>query len=97
MTSTSAETTIEPLRVAVIVGSIRTDRFSPTPSRWITDQATKRDDLAVDLIDLADHDLPVVLGGNDPHAPQPESVVELGKRVGRVGDPISRLLRRERP
>lgn len=70
-----------PVRVAVIVGSIRQDRFCPTPSNWIADQARSREDLAVDLVDLADYDLPVVLGGNDENAPQPESVSELGQRL----------------
>lgn len=70
-----------PVRVAVIVGSLRTDRFCPTPSHWIADQARKREDLVVDLIDLADYDLPVVLGGNDENEPQPEAVTELSQRL----------------
>lgn len=80
----AAATTDEPVRVAVIVGSIRTDRFCPTPARWIADQAIKRDDLDVDLVDLADYDLPVVLGGNDADAPLPAPVVELGQRLDRA-------------
>ncbi|ASR38085.1 hypothetical protein BAY61_27200 [Prauserella marina] len=81
-TTTAAEQT--PLRVAVIVGSIRTDRFCPTPANWIADQARKREDLDVDLIDLADYDLPIVLGGNDESAPTPDAVGELGKRLARA-------------
>lgn len=73
-----------PLQVAVIVGSTRTDRFCPTPARWIADRARKHDGLEVDLIDLADHPCPTVLGGNNPEAPQPEAVVELGERLGRA-------------
>ncbi len=67
--------------VAVIVGSIRQDRFGPTPSKWIVDQARRREGVDVDLIDLADYDLPVVLDGNDQNAPQPESVTELSRRL----------------
>lgn len=70
-----------PVRVAVIVGSIRLDRFCPAPSHWIADQARTREDIDVDLIDLADYDLPVVLGGNDENASQPESVTELSRRL----------------
>lgn len=70
-----------PVRVAVIVGSIREDRFCPTPSNWIVEQARKRQDVEVDLIDLADYELPVVLGGNDENAPQPEAVTELSQRL----------------
>ncbi|MDS2172385.1 NAD(P)H-dependent oxidoreductase [Nesterenkonia sp. CL21] len=77
----SEETANTPVRVAVIVGSIRTDRFCPTPSNWIADQARKRKDVEVDLIDLADYDLPIVLGGNDENAPQPEPVTELSQRL----------------
>ncbi|TCP55002.1 NAD(P)H-dependent FMN reductase [Tamaricihabitans halophyticus] len=72
----------DPVRLAVIVGSIRTDRFCPTPANWIADHARKSDGIHVDVIDLADYDLPMVLGGNDPDAPQPEAVTALGERLG---------------
>lgn len=75
------QATTKPLRVAVIVGSIRKDRFCPTPANWIADQARKREGQEVDLVDLADYDLPVVLGGNDADTPQPDAVTELGKRL----------------
>lgn len=71
-------------RVAVIVGSIRTDRFCPVPARWIAEEAGRRTDLDVDLVDLADHDIPPVLGGNSADAPLPESITELGKRLDRA-------------
>lgn len=70
-----------PLRIAVIVGSIRADRFGPTPSAWVAGRARRRDDVTVDLLDLADHDLPVVLGGNDEDVPRPSSVTALGRRL----------------
>lgn len=79
--TTTDRTADPPVRVAVIVGSIREDRFCPTPSKWIADQARQREDVEVDLIDLADYDLPAVLGGNDENAPQPEAVSELGQRL----------------
>lgn len=69
------------VRVAVIVGSIRADRFGPTPAKWIANQAMCREDIDVDLIDLADHDCPVVLGGNDAKLEPPTSVRELSARV----------------
>lgn len=78
----SAERAAAPaVRIAVIVGSIRTDRFCPAPANWIADQARKRDGVQVDLVDLADYDLPQVLGGNDESAPEPEPVTELGRRL----------------
>ncbi|MBB3663730.1 MULTISPECIES: NADPH-dependent FMN reductase [Prauserella salsuginis group] len=87
MTTTSttdqdtADRTGAPTRLAVIVGSIRADRFGPTPANWIADHARKRDALQVDVVDLADYDLPVVLGGNDPDAPPPAPVAALGERL----------------
>jgi NAD(P)H-dependent FMN reductase len=47
-----------PIRVAIIVGSTREGRFGPTVARWFAEQAAGRDDLAVDVIDLAEMDLP---------------------------------------
>ncbi|MEU5690240.1 NAD(P)H-dependent oxidoreductase [Actinosynnema sp. NPDC020468] len=49
------------LKLAIIVGSTREGRFGPVPARWIADRAGRRDDLAVDVLDLADLDLPDVL------------------------------------
>lgn len=49
-----------PIRLAVIVGSTREGRFGPTVARWFAAQAEQRDDMAVDLIDLADVGLPSV-------------------------------------
>ncbi|WP_017556311.1 NADPH-dependent FMN reductase [Nocardiopsis baichengensis] len=69
------------LRIAVIVGSTRKDRFCPTPAKWITEQAEQRGDLDVDMIDLADTDLPYILNGDDENAPVPEPVEALRPRL----------------
>ncbi|QKV93479.1 NAD(P)H-dependent oxidoreductase [Streptomyces sp. NA02950] len=58
--STSAVTT-PPLRLAVVVGSTREGRFGPTVARWFTERAALRDDMDVEVIDLADTPLPVQL------------------------------------
>lgn len=47
-----------PIRVAVIIGSTREGRFGPTVARWFAGQAAQRDDMVVDMIDLAGTDLP---------------------------------------
>ncbi len=47
-----------PLRLEVIVGSTRQGRFGPTVARWFLTQAEGRSDMAPDLLDLADVDLP---------------------------------------
>jgi NAD(P)H-dependent FMN reductase len=61
-----------PLRIALIIGSVREGRFGPTVARWFAGQAAQRDDLAVDVVDLADIPLPMELprleGGPQPTA-----------------------------
>jgi NAD(P)H-dependent FMN reductase len=47
-----------PIRVAVIIGSTREGRFGPTVARWFADQAGQRSDTVVDIVDLAEVDLP---------------------------------------
>jgi NAD(P)H-dependent FMN reductase len=54
------------LRLAVIVGSVRTGRFAPVVANWFVPLAESRADFKPDVIDLADFDLPVHLdGGGD--------------------------------
>ncbi|MDT3399188.1 NAD(P)H-dependent oxidoreductase [Streptomyces sp. B1866] len=50
-----------PVRVAVIVGSTREGRFAPTVADWFAARARERDDLTVDVIDLAETPLPPAL------------------------------------
>ncbi len=51
----------EPLRLAVIVGSVRAGRFGPTVSDWFAEEARNYGGYEVDVIDLAeaDHELPL--------------------------------------
>ena len=46
-------------RLAVIIGSTRQGRLGPAVAGWFSDQAATRDDIAVDLIDLADAGAPI--------------------------------------
>ncbi|MBM0202892.1 NADPH-dependent FMN reductase [Micromonospora sp. NPDC051227] len=48
------------LRLAIVVGSIRAGRFGSVAARWLAGQAELRDDLQVDLIELAEARLPEV-------------------------------------
>ncbi|GAA4958622.1 NAD(P)H-dependent oxidoreductase [Actinoplanes utahensis] len=52
-----------PLRLAVIIGSVRKDRFGPTVATWLMTRVEGRDGLETDVIDLADLQLPADLGG----------------------------------
>ncbi|MFE0154519.1 NADPH-dependent FMN reductase [Nonomuraea sp. NPDC059007] len=67
--------------MAVIVGSIRNDRFCPTPANWIADQARRHGGLDVEYIDLLKARLPEVLAGDDEQAPLPAPVQTLGARL----------------
>lgn len=51
------------IKLAVIVGSTRRGRFAPVVSRWFAEEAGRRADLDVDVLDLADVGLPDVLHG----------------------------------
>ncbi|MDS1270770.1 NAD(P)H-dependent oxidoreductase [Lipingzhangella sp. LS1_29] len=69
------------LRVGVITGSTRTDRFGPIPAHWIAEQARSRGDLHVDPIDLLEADLPTTMPGDDESVPAPASVQALAPRL----------------
>ncbi len=44
--------------LAVIIGSVREGRFGPVVAGWFVGQAKQRDDVSVDIIDLADTPIP---------------------------------------
>ena len=48
-------------QAAVIIGSTRDRRFGPVPAHWIAEQASLREDLTVDVIDLQEVQLPDVI------------------------------------
>jgi NAD(P)H-dependent FMN reductase len=51
----------ESIRLAVIIGSVRGGRLGPTVANWLAAQARQFGQFDVDVIDLAEADLPVVL------------------------------------
>jgi NAD(P)H-dependent FMN reductase len=64
--------TERPLRLAVIIGSTRAGRFAPVVADWFAGQARMREDMDVDVIDLAEAWLPDVLPADDAtELPQP--------------------------
>ncbi len=46
------------LKIALIVGSTRPNRFADVPARWLVDGAAERDDLTLEVLDLRDWSLP---------------------------------------
>lgn len=71
------------LQLAIIIGSTRKGRFGPVVAEWFAGQATQRDDMAVDVIDLAEARLPEALGdfGDEP----PPQVTALSPRLAAAG------------
>lgn len=57
------EASSAPLRLAVIIGSIRHGRAGGPIGRWFAARASEHADLRLDVIDLADAALPPTLGG----------------------------------
>jgi NAD(P)H-dependent FMN reductase len=46
--------TSNPIQLAIIIGSTREGRFAPVVAKWFEAQVRQRDDLTVDVIDLAE-------------------------------------------
>ncbi|QOY90555.1 NADPH-dependent FMN reductase [Paludibaculum fermentans] len=68
-----------PLHLAIVVGSTRQGRFAPTIAQWFAAQAAKREDLTVDVIDLAKARLPDVLSDQ-----RSEAVAAVSPRLSRA-------------
>ncbi|MFI6688271.1 NADPH-dependent FMN reductase [Streptomyces sp. NPDC050485] len=75
----------EQLKLAVIIGSVREGRFGPVVANWFTEQAEQHGEFAVDVIDLADIDIPLALPpvppAMQPDLPRPASMAELTRRL----------------
>jgi NAD(P)H-dependent FMN reductase len=62
-------------KIAVIIGSIRPNRFGDKPAKWIAEHAKARGDLDVELVDLADYKLPLFdAPASDAWMPSPNPV-----------------------
>lgn len=55
-----------PSRVTVLIGSAREGRLAPQITRWFIDQLGQRDDMHVDVIDVAEVGLPDSLDAQAP-------------------------------
>jgi NAD(P)H-dependent FMN reductase len=72
------------LRLQLIIGSVRENRFADKPAAWIQDRFAGRDDFELDVLDLRDYQLPLF---NLPMSPARslreypnEAIAALGKR-----------------
>ncbi|MGA6206326.1 NADPH-dependent FMN reductase [Nocardia testacea] len=78
--------TTTPLRLAVIVGSVREGRFGPVVASWIAAQAARHDGFEIDVIDLAEAEIPLALPAvppaMEPNPPRPAGMRDLSERLG---------------
>ena len=49
-----------PLRVAIVIGSTRPGRKGDAVARWVYEHACPHGDAEFEIVDLAEHDLPVL-------------------------------------
>ncbi|WP_330178676.1 NAD(P)H-dependent oxidoreductase [Nocardia sp. NBC_01503] len=77
--------TSTPLRLAVIIGSVREGRFGPVVAHWFVEQAREHGGFEVDLIDLAEvelpHELPAVPLVMEPNPARPQGMLDLTARL----------------
>jgi NAD(P)H-dependent FMN reductase len=55
-----------PIRLAVVIGSVREGRFGPTVAAWVAGEAAAYGGFDVTIIDLADYDIPLALPAAPP-------------------------------
>jgi NAD(P)H-dependent FMN reductase len=60
-----------PVRIAVVIGSNRHGRFGPVVAKWLLGRVRERDDLVLDVVDVAEVPLPTTL------SPSPEATAAL--------------------
>ena len=81
MVSAMSEIPDTPSRLAIIIGSVRDGRFGPTVASWVADQARAHGGFEVNVIDLADYDIPLTL----PAAPPKYAGDSYPRPAGMVG------------
>ncbi|MFJ8040468.1 NADPH-dependent FMN reductase [Kitasatospora sp. NPDC096147] len=72
-----------PLRVAVIVASVREGRHGPAVAEWFLGVAARQGGLSFDLLDLAEVNLPLVMPGWGTE-PSPEAAATLADLTPRL-------------
>jgi NAD(P)H-dependent FMN reductase len=62
----------EQLRLVIIVGSVRQGRFGPVVAKWVAEQAQQHDGFQVEVVDLADIEIPLELPAAPPKFAGPD-------------------------
>jgi len=68
-------------KLAIVIGSIRQNRFADHPAQWIAELARQRGDFDVEVVDLKDYPLPIFAEEASPAwAPSKDTVAQRWQR-----------------
>jgi NAD(P)H-dependent FMN reductase len=73
-------------KLAILIGSVRQGRFGPVAARWVTERAREHGGFDIDVVDLADFEIPLVLPADSPKLagdayPRPAALANLTARL----------------
>ena len=73
-------------KLVIIVGSVREGRFGPVVASWVAEQARVRGGFEIDVVDLAEVELPLALPAEPPKFagdsyPRPDGMADLTSRL----------------
>lgn len=73
-------------KLAIVIGSVREGRFGPVVASWVAGQARGHGGFDVDVVDLADFEIPPALPAESPKSagasyPRPEGMQDLTRRL----------------
>ena len=76
----------EKSKLVILVGSVRQGRFGPTVASWVADRAREHGEFDVEVVDLAELDIPVVLPALSAKAagddyPRPEAMQSVTRQL----------------
>jgi NAD(P)H-dependent FMN reductase len=71
--------TSAPVRVTVVIGSNRQGRFAPVVAEWLLGRIRERDDLVLDVVDVAEAELPATLA---PSSGATAALAEVTPKLG---------------
>jgi len=76
----------ETSNLVILIGSVRDGRFGPVVGAWTAEQAITHGGFDVEIIDLADYDIPLSLPAASPKYaadayPRPASMAALTERL----------------
>lgn len=78
--ATASASAAEPLKLAVVIGSNRAQRFGTVIADWFLSRLAERTDFTVDVVDVAAHDLPTAHSWN-PDAATRAELAQVSPRI----------------